>query len=109
MSNIMVLWKRSRTVTILILIQWLIALFFIYAALSLPSIELKIGTSSLAIAFASIASSNMLNLSDKQKSNQILDKLNRIEDLQKELNNEEIESQISDQNDCQKVMVIISY
>ena len=95
MSKIMVLWKRSRMLTILILIQWLMALFFIYAALSLPSIELKLGTSSLAIAFASIASSNMISLSDKEKIDQILEKLSKLEDLQKEMQKEQKERQNS--------------
>ena len=96
MGNIKDLWENSKTLTIMALVQWLTVLLLIYAALILPSIELKLVTSGLAIAFASIASSNMLNLSEKKDREAILEKLSNIEKIQQEMQSEQRE-QISPQ------------
>jgi len=91
MSAIKTAWQRSKIFTILTVVQYIIALFFAFAAFYLSSVELKVATGSLAVAFASIASSDIGNMVDKEKIDQILDKLNKIEDLQKEIQSEQKE------------------
>jgi len=65
--------------TILTLIQYLIAFFFVYATFVFPSPELKVATGSLALVLASIASADFKNALDAQKIDQILTKLDEIE------------------------------
>jgi len=84
-------WQGSKTFTILAMVMYIIAIYFVYAAFILPSTELKIAIGSLAIVFTSIASSDIRNMADKEKINRILDKLNQIEDLQKEIQSEQKE------------------
>ena len=87
----MVSWKRSKTYTMLAAVQFLIALFFAYAVFIVPSIELQFATGGLAVVFASIAASDIRDMADKHKTDQILDKLIKIEDLQKEIQSEQKE------------------
>ena len=88
---IKVSWAKSKTFTILTLLYYPIAIFFIYVIFLLPSIELKIAAGGVAFAIASITSTDLKNVLDKQKIDQILDKLSGIEDLQKEIQLEQKE------------------
>lgn len=91
MSVITVSWKRSKTITILAVVQFLIAVFLVSVAFILPSLELQIAIGSLGITIATIAFSGMINTVDKHKIDQILDKLSELEDLQKEIQSEQKE------------------
>jgi RNA polymerase-interacting CarD/CdnL/TRCF family regulator len=91
LSAIKVAWKRSKTFTILTAFQFLIALFFAGVAFFLSSIELQMTSGGLAVVFASIASSTIRDMVDKQKIDQILDTLSKIEGLQEEIQKEQKE------------------
>ncbi len=91
MSVIIVSWKRSKVFTILAIAMYIIAIYFVFFAFTVTSIELKIAVGSLSIVFASIAFSGIRDMADKQKIDQILDKLSKIEDLQKEIQSEQKE------------------
>ena len=91
MSAIKVSWEKSKIFTILTLYQYAVAIFFACAIFLLPSTELKIAVGSLVVAFASIASSNMLNLSEKKDREAILEKLSNIEKIQQEMQSEQRE------------------
>lgn len=91
MSVITVSWKRSRTNTILAIFQFLVAVFLVFVTFILSSLELQIAIGSLGIIIATIAFSGIINIEDKQKIDQILEKLSELEDLQKEIQAEQKE------------------
>lgn len=91
MSAIKVSWKMSKTFTIFAIVMCMIAIYFLYLSFILATIELKIAIGGLAVVFAAIAISSIRDLADKQKIDQILDKLSKIEDLQEEIQKEQNE------------------
>ena len=91
MSVVIVSWKRSKVFTIFAVAMYMIAIYFVFFAFTVTSVELKIAVGGLSIVFAFIASSDIRDMADKQKIDQILDKLSKIEDLQKEIQSEQKE------------------
>ena len=91
MKAIIVSWKRSKTLTITSVVLYIIAAYFVYATFILTQIELKIAIGGLAIALSTIAYSDIRTMLDKQKFDQIIVKIDKMEDLLKEIQKEQKE------------------